>query len=73
MGQDDVYLRVIATSGEGDKQERNAQKVHKLISGRKHWVLVTLLLGNVSRPGGLRFFIWTGFKSWVGSKKFWRK
>jgi len=47
MGQDDVYLRVIATSGEGDKQQRDAQKVHKLISGRKHWVLVTLLLSNV--------------------------
>lgn len=46
MGQDEVYLKVIATSGE--PQERNhARKVLKLIGRGKHWVLVTLLLSNV--------------------------
>jgi len=46
MGQDSVYLQVIATSGEG-KEQRHAQKVHKLLKRGKHWVLVTLLLSNV--------------------------
>ena len=46
MGQDEVYLKVIATSGE--PQERShARKVLKLIGRGKHWVLVTLLLSNV--------------------------
>lgn len=46
MGQDGVYLQVIATSGEG-KEQRHAEKVFKLLQRGKHWVLVTLLLGNV--------------------------
>lgn len=46
MGQDGVYLQVIAESGEG-KEQRHAQKVHQLLSRGKHWVLVTLLLSNV--------------------------
>ncbi|KAL2069437.1 hypothetical protein VTL71DRAFT_14116 [Oculimacula yallundae] len=46
MGQDGVYLQVIATSGEG-KEQRHAQKVHNLLQKGKHWVLVTLLLSNV--------------------------
>ncbi|KAB8294076.1 hypothetical protein EYC80_009531 [Monilinia laxa] len=46
MGQDGVYLQVIATSGEG-KEQRHAQKVYGLLQKGKHWVLVTLLLSNV--------------------------
>ncbi|PQE33689.1 hypothetical protein CJF32_00009099 [Rutstroemia sp. NJR-2017a WRK4] len=46
MGQDGVYLQVIATSGEG-KEQRHAQKVFDLLQKGKHWVLVTLLLSNV--------------------------
>lgn len=46
MGQDEVYLKVIASSGE--PQERiYARKVLRLIGHGKHWVLVTLLLSNV--------------------------
>ncbi|QRG40784.1 hypothetical protein FDK38_005273 [Candidozyma auris] len=46
MGQDEVYLKVIATSG--DPSERKyARKVLRLIGRGKHWVLVTLLLSNV--------------------------
>ena len=44
--QDEIYLQVIKTSGEGS--ERNhAAKVLRLLKRGKHWVLVTLLLGNV--------------------------
>lgn len=46
MGQDEIYLQVIATSGEG-AERKNAKKVLKLLKRGKHWVLVTLLLGNV--------------------------
>ncbi|TAQ87084.1 hypothetical protein B7494_g4607 [Chlorociboria aeruginascens] len=46
MGQDGVYLQVIATSGEG-KEQRHAQRVFRLLKKGKHWVLVTLLLSNV--------------------------
>lgn len=46
MGQDGVYLEVIATSGDG-KERAHANKVRKLLSRGKHWVLVTLLLANV--------------------------
>ncbi|KAF2092547.1 DUF21-domain-containing protein, partial [Rhizodiscina lignyota] len=46
MGQDEIYLQVIATSGEG-AERKNAAKVLKLLQRGKHWVLVTLLLGNV--------------------------
>ncbi|TQS37010.1 hypothetical protein Golomagni_02529 [Golovinomyces magnicellulatus] len=46
MGQDGVYLQVIATSGEGT-QQRHAESVYKLLQKGKHWVLVTLLLSNV--------------------------
>lgn len=46
MGQDEVYLKVIETSG--DVKERGyAKKVLQLIGKGKHWVLVTLLLSNV--------------------------
>lgn len=46
MGQDGVYLQVIATSGDGT-QQRHAKSVHNLLEKGKHWVLVTLLLSNV--------------------------
>ncbi|KAL4751098.1 hypothetical protein BDW72DRAFT_203342 [Aspergillus terricola var. indicus] len=46
MGQDAVHLQVLATSGDGPEQ-KHARTVLNLISKGKHWVLVTLLLGNV--------------------------
>lgn len=46
MGQDETYLQVIATSGDGSER-RHAEKVLKLLNKGKHWVLVTLLLSNV--------------------------
>lgn len=46
MGQDEVYLQVISTSGEGS-EKKHATKVLKLLKRGKHWVLVTLLVGNV--------------------------
>ncbi|KAK1146280.1 cell agglutination protein Mam3 [Aspergillus melleus] len=46
MGQDEVYLQVIQTSGEG-AERKNAASVLKLLKRGKHWVLVTLLLSNV--------------------------
>lgn len=44
--QDDVHLRVIQDSGT-DKKKARASKVIRLMNRGKHWVLVTLLLGNV--------------------------
>jgi metal transporter CNNM len=44
--KDEIYLQVIKTSGEG-KERKHAEKVLKLLNRGKHWVLVTLLLGNV--------------------------
>lgn len=46
MGQDEVYLKVIATSGD-PHERKHARKVLRLIGRGKHWVLVTLLLCNV--------------------------
>ncbi|EAU33830.1 conserved hypothetical protein [Aspergillus terreus NIH2624] len=46
MGQDEVYLQVIQTSGEASER-KNAASVLKLLKRGKHWVLVTLLLSNV--------------------------
>ncbi|ODQ79107.1 hypothetical protein BABINDRAFT_148069 [Babjeviella inositovora NRRL Y-12698] len=46
MGQDEVYLKVMASSGE-DSERRHAKRVLDLIGRGKHWVLVTLLLSNV--------------------------
>ena len=46
MGQDEIYLQVLAESG--DKSERkNASRVLRLLKRGKHWVLVTLLLSNL--------------------------
>ena len=46
MGQDEVYLKVISSSGEPSEQ-KHAKKVLRLLGRGKHWVLVTLLLSNV--------------------------
>jgi len=46
MGQDETYLQVIATSGEGSERKAAASVLNLLKKG-KHWVLVTLLLSNV--------------------------
>lgn len=46
MGQDEVYLKVMATSGDSNEQV-HAKKVLGLIGRGKHWVLITLLLSNV--------------------------
>jgi metal transporter CNNM len=46
MGQDNIYLQVLA----GDPTEshsKNAKRVYDLLAKGKHWVLVTLLLSNV--------------------------
>jgi metal transporter CNNM len=45
-GKDEIYLQVIKTSGEGPER-KHAEKVLNLLKKGKHWVLVTLLLGNV--------------------------
>ncbi|EED23113.1 DUF21 and CBS domain protein (Mam3), putative [Talaromyces stipitatus ATCC 10500] len=46
MGQDEIYLQVIASSGE-ESERKNAEAVLRLLKRGKHWVLVTLLLSNV--------------------------
>ncbi|KAL5614858.1 hypothetical protein BROUX41_004939 [Berkeleyomyces rouxiae] len=46
MGQDDVYLQVLA-GDTSEPQNKNAQRVYDLLKRGKHWVLVTLLLSNV--------------------------
>ncbi|KAL3427911.1 duf21 and cbs domain protein [Phlyctema vagabunda] len=46
MGQDRVYLQVVAASG-NVKERANAQRVLNVLSRGRHWVLVSLLLGNV--------------------------
>lgn len=46
MGQDQVCLQVIAGSG-NTKEKRDAQKVLSVLQRGRHWVLVSLLLGNV--------------------------
>ncbi|CCH61625.1 hypothetical protein TBLA_0F00810 [Henningerozyma blattae CBS 6284] len=46
MGQDEVYLKVISSSG-SDDERKLAEKVLKLFSHGKHQILVTLLLSNV--------------------------
>ncbi|TVY69036.1 Protein MAM3 [Lachnellula suecica] len=46
MGQDEINLEVIQSSGEGN-EKAHAAKVLRLLKRGKHWVLVTLLLSNV--------------------------
>jgi len=46
MGQDEINLAVIESSGDGN-EKIYAGKVLKLLRRGKHWLLVTLLLSNV--------------------------
>lgn len=46
MGQDEVYLKVISSSGT-PSERKCAEKVLQLLDRGKHWLLVTLLLSNV--------------------------
>ncbi|CDO92833.1 unnamed protein product [Kluyveromyces dobzhanskii CBS 2104] len=46
MGQDEVYLKVMQTSGSAT-EKYHANRVLNLLNRGKHWVLVTLLLSNV--------------------------
>ncbi|PMD66797.1 DUF21-domain-containing protein [Hyaloscypha bicolor E] len=46
MGQDHVHLQVISRSGTR-KERQNALKVLGVLQRGRHWVLVSLLLGNV--------------------------
>lgn len=46
MGQDEIFLQVLAVSGNAEEQ-KNAAVVLRLLQKGKHWVLVTLLLSNV--------------------------
>ena len=46
MGQDEIYLEVLHSSGD-EKERKYAGKVLRLLKRGKHWVLVTLLLSNV--------------------------
>jgi metal transporter CNNM len=46
MGQDHVHLQVIARSGT-PKERNDAKRVLDVLQRGRHWVLVSLLLGNV--------------------------
>jgi len=46
MGQDGIYLQVMARDP-NEPQQKNAKRVYDLLQNGKHWVLVTLLLANV--------------------------
>ncbi|KAK0668497.1 putative transporter [Cercophora samala] len=46
MGQDSIYLQVMAGDS-AEPQQKNAKRVYHLLEKGKHWVLVTLLLANV--------------------------
>lgn len=46
MGQDEIYLKVISSSGT-ENEKKAAKKVLELLDKGKHWLLVTLLLSNV--------------------------
>ncbi|KAK4172694.1 putative transporter [Triangularia setosa] len=46
MGQDSIYLQVMAGDAT-EPQQKNAKRVYHLLEKGKHWVLVTLLLANV--------------------------
>jgi metal transporter CNNM len=46
MGQDGIYLQVMA-GDPSEPQQKNARRVYDLLKKGKHWVLVTLLLANV--------------------------
>lgn len=45
VSQDETHLEVLKKSS-NDIIRYRAHRISKLIQGRKHWILVTLLLGN---------------------------
>ncbi|KZT09046.1 DUF21-domain-containing protein [Laetiporus sulphureus 93-53] len=57
MGLDELHLRVLATSSDDPVERKNAQKVLRLLTHRRHWVLVVLLLGNVIVNESLPVFL----------------
>ncbi|EIM91873.1 DUF21-domain-containing protein [Stereum hirsutum FP-91666 SS1] len=57
MGLDELHLRVLSTSSEDLVEKRNAQKVLRLLTRGRHWVLVVLLLGNVIVNESLPIFL----------------
>jgi len=57
MGLDELHLRVLATSSDDPKERKNAQKVLRLLTKGRHWVLVVLLLGNVVVNESLPIFL----------------
>ncbi|KAH9927409.1 uncharacterized protein BXZ73DRAFT_48824 [Epithele typhae] len=57
MGLDELHLRVLSASSENPKERKNAQKVLRLLSRGRHWVLVVLLLGNVIVNESLPIFL----------------
>ncbi|TFK24342.1 DUF21-domain-containing protein [Coprinopsis marcescibilis] len=57
MGLDELHLRVLATSSSDADEKRNAQTVLNLMQGRRHWVLVVLLLSNVVVNESLPIFL----------------
>ncbi|KAI0932817.1 hypothetical protein AcW1_000167 [Taiwanofungus camphoratus] len=57
MGLDELHLRVLATSSDDPQERKNAQKVLRLLTHRRHWVLVVLLLGNVIVNESLPIFL----------------
>ncbi|KAF9806703.1 hypothetical protein IEO21_08578 [Rhodonia placenta] len=57
MGLDELHLRVLAASSDDPRERKNAQKVLRLLTGRRHWVLVVLLLGNVIVNESLPIFL----------------
>ncbi|KAF2860588.1 DUF21-domain-containing protein [Piedraia hortae CBS 480.64] len=46
MGQDETFLEVQRMSADTPQDQKSAAKVLKTLKKGKHWVLVTLLLGN---------------------------
>jgi metal transporter CNNM len=57
MGLDELHLRVLATSSDDPTERKNADKVLRLLTRGRHWVLVVLLLGNVIVNESLPIFL----------------
>ncbi|WVF72789.1 hypothetical protein IAT40_007607 [Kwoniella sp. CBS 6097] len=57
MGSDDLNLRVLSTSSSNPKERQAANKVLRLLSRGRHWVLVVLLLSNVIVNESLPIFL----------------
>ncbi|KAH3666768.1 hypothetical protein OGAPHI_003217 [Ogataea philodendri] len=70
MGQDELYLKVMADSGTPNERKWS-REVLSLIGRGKHWVLVTLLLSNVitneTLPVMLDRFLGGGFAAVLSS------